>query len=225
MCGRYALIASAPRLARLLGLLDVPELPARYNIAPSQSAPVVVRRAETSRPELILMRWGLVPSWAKKPGTDYRLINAKAETLAERPAFRNAYRRRRCLIPASGFYEWKKSADRKQPYYIAMESGEPLVFAGLWERWRSPDDEIIESFAIITTEPNALVSAIHTRMPAILEEQAYHAWLAPNNQDLATLQPLLGPYIEKPMVAVPVSSHANSPHNDDPRCIEPLHDH
>ena len=221
MCGRYALIASAPRLARLLGLMDVPELPTRYNIAPSQTSPVV-RSPEAGRLELIPMRWGLVPGWAKKPASDYRMINAKAETLAERPAFRTAYRRRRCLIPASGFYEWKKLADHKQPYYIAMADGELFFFAGLWEHWRGPENETLDSFTIITTEPNDELASIHARMPAIMEEQNYDAWLDPGHQDTGSLQALLQPYVAKPMLASPVSSHVNNPRNDDQRCIEPL---
>ncbi len=221
MCGRYALIASAPRLARLLGLLDLPELPPRYNIAPSQSV-TAIRGSQQGGPELVMMRWGLIPGWSKTPGKDYRMINAKAETLAQRPAFRTAYRRRRCLIPADGFYEWKQLTGRKQPYYFAMEDGEPFVFAGLWERWRGPDEQIIDSCAIITTEPNNVVADIHNRMPAILGRQDHAAWLDPDLQDPEALDALLGPYESSAMTATPVSSHVNSPRNDDPRCIEPL---
>ncbi len=221
MCGRFALIASAPRLARLLGLMDVPELPPRYNIAPSQSV-AAVRTSRGDRPELVLMRWGLIPAWSKTPGKDYRMINAKAETLAQRPAFRTAYRRRRCLIPADGFYEWKRLSDRKQPYYFSMEDGEPFVFASLWEQWRGPDEDIIDSCAIITTEPNGIVAAVHNRMPAILAEQDYDTWLDPDHQDTNTLDALLKPYDANPMVATPVSAHVNNPRNDDPRCVEPV---
>lgn len=221
MCGRFALIASAPRLARLLGLMDVPELPPRYNIAPSQSV-AAVRTSRGDGPELVLMRWGLIPAWSKTPGKDYRMINAKAETLAERPAFRTAYRRRRCLIPADGFYEWKRLSDRKQPYYLAMEDGEPFAFAGLWEQWRGPDEDIIDSCAIITTEPNPVVAPVHNRMPAILGKQDFGAWLDPNHQDTNTLDALLKPYDASPMVATPVSAHVNNPRNDDSVCIEPI---
>ena len=221
MCGRYALIASAPRLARLLGLMDVPELPARYNIAPSQSV-AAVRASRTRDPELVLMRWGLIPAWSKTPGKDYRMINAKAETLAQRPAFRTAYRRRRCLIPADGFYEWKRLPNRKQPYYITMKDAEPFVFAGLWEQWRGPDEDIIDSCTIITTEPNATVAPIHNRMPAILAQQDYHAWLDPDHQDTDTLNALLKPYDDESMVAKPVGAHVNNPRHDDSRCVEAI---
>ncbi len=221
MCGRYALIASAPRLARLLGLIDLPELPPRYNIAPSQSV-TVARRSQQGRAELVMVRWGLIPAWSKTPGKDYRMINAKAETLAQRPAFRTAYRRRRCLIPADGFYEWKQLSGRKQPYYFAMKDAEPFVFAGLWEQWRGPDEQIIDSCAIITTEPNKLVADIHNRMPAILGRQDHKAWLDPDLQDPQALDTLLKPYEPDAMTATPVSAHVNNPRNDDPRCIEPL---
>ncbi len=150
------------------------------------------------------------------------MINAKAETLAQRPAFRTAYRRRRCLIPADGFYEWKRLSDRKQPYYLAMEDGEPFAFAGLWEQWRGPDEDIIDSCAIITTEPNPVVSAVHNRMPAILAEKHYDTWLDPSHQNTDTLDALLKPYDASPMVATPVSPHVNNPRNDDSVCIEAL---
>ncbi len=221
MCGRYALIASAPRLARLLGLIDLPELTPRYNIAPSQSV-TAVRGARQGGRELVQLRWGLLPGWSKTPAKAYRMINAKAETLTQRPAFRTAYRRRRCLVPADGFYEWKQLADRRQPYFIAMEDGAPFVFAGLWERWRGPDEQLVESCAIITTEPNELIADIHTRMPAILGEQDFDAWLNPDEQDTSRLDALLRPYRADAMTATAVSSHVNNPRNDDPRCIEPL---
>jgi len=153
MCGRYALIASAPRLARLLGLVNPLDLSARYNIAPSQAVPVV-RSPEPGQRALAMVRWGLIPGWAKAPKSDYRMINAKAETLAQRPAFRVAFRRRRCLIPADGFYEWKRLEGGKQPYFITMEDREPFAFAGLWERWEGADGETIDSCAIIATPAN-----------------------------------------------------------------------
>ena len=219
MCGRYALIASAPRLARLLGLMEVPELPPRYNIAPTQTV-AAVRASRTKDAELVLMRWGLIPAWSKTPGKDYRMINAKAETLAQRPAFRTAYRRRRCLIPADGFYEWKRLADRKQPYYFAMKDAKPFVFAGLWEQWRGPNEQVTDSCTIITTEPNSTVAPVHSRMPAILAQQDYDAWLDPDHQDTDALAALLKPYDASPMAATPVSVHVNNPTNDDARCIE-----
>jgi len=221
MCGRYALIASAPRLARLLGLVAPLELSPRYNIAPSQPVPVV-RSPEPGQRALAMVRWGLIPGWAKAPKTDYRMINAKAETLAQRPAFRVAFRRRRCLIPADGFYEWKRLDGGKQPYFITMEDREPFAFAGLWEHWVGADGQTVDSCAIITTGANDTVSPVHDRMPAILGPEDYDAWLDTRQSPSADLGLLLRPYTGRPMTALPVTTHVNSPRNDGPRCIEPL---
>ncbi len=221
MCGRFALIASAPRLARLLGLVKIPELTPRYNIAPSQPVAAIRNNPDGAR-QLVMLRWGLLPSWAKDPKPNYRMINAKAETLAQRPAFRVPFRRRRCLIAADGFYEWQRLEGRKQPYYITRRDREPFAFAGLWERWHGDDDEmVVESCTIITTPANETVAAIHDRMPAILDSAQFDLWLDSDSSP-DKLQPLLEPYPADGLEALPVSSLVNNPRNDEPGCMREL---
>jgi putative SOS response-associated peptidase YedK len=224
MCGRFTQASEPKAIAELFGLPieAVPPYRPRYNLAPTQPALVLRRHPHSGEKELTFLTWGLVPSWAKDPGIGNRLINARAETLAQKPAFRAAFRRRRCLIPADGFYEWRQAGKSKQPVFITRKDGEPLALAGLWEHWEAPDGSVIESFAIITTEPNELVRPIHDRMPAILPEDAFALWLAPD-ADLADLQSLLQtPYPAALLHAWPVSSMVNSPANDDASLIEPL---
>jgi len=221
MCGRFALIASAPRLARLLGLVQVPEMAPRYNIAPSQPVAAVRATPDGAR-RMDMLRWGLIPAWAKGPKPDYRMINAKAETLAERPAFRVAFRRRRCLIPADGFYEWQRLKDRKQPFYISRRDDDPLAFAGLWEQWSGDGDPVVESCTIMTTTANETVAPVHERMPVILEPGDFERWLDPSLGDVRLLQPLLRPWDPEALQALPVSSFVNSPRNEGPRCIQPM---
>lgn len=169
MCGRFTLRVPAAELVEIFRLLRRPDVQPRYNIAPTQPV-AVVRRIDRGR-ELSMLRWGLVPSWAKDPKIGARMINARAETVATKPAFRTALRRRRCLVPADGFYEWAKSAGgTKQPHYITRRDGRPFAFAGLWESWDGPDGSSIESCTIVTTEANDLVGRIHDRMPVILSE-------------------------------------------------------
>jgi len=185
-----------------------------------QPALVLRRHPRTGQRELTFLNWGLVPSWAKDVGIGSKLINARAETLAQKPAFRAAFRSRRCLIPADGFYEWKKKS--KQPYFIARKDGRPVAIAGLWEHWESPDGSVIESFTIITTRPNELVKSIHDRMPALLPEDAWDGWLDPD-ADLGELQSaLLTLFPADELDAWPVSSRVNSPAHDDAGLIEPL---
>jgi len=164
----------------------------------------------------------LIPSWAKDPVIGSRMINARAESLAEKPSFRSAFRRRRCLVLADGFYEWRKDGARKTPMYIKLASGRPFAFAGLWENWFSPDGSNILSCTIITTQPNTLMEPIHNRMPVILPPEAYPVWLSPSEQDPARLSALLSPYPPAQMTAFPVSTLVNSPANDSPGCIIPL---
>ena len=168
--------------------------------------------------------WGLIPSWAKDPKIGNRMINARAETLTEKPAYRAAFRRRRCLVLADGFYEWRLEGDgkRKTPMYIRLADGNPFAFAGLWEIWQSPDGSTIPSCTIITTEPNAMMASIHNRMPVILPEAAYSQWLAPGEQDPTDLLGLLRPYPEEEMSAYPISRLVNDPRNESPDCILPL---
>jgi putative SOS response-associated peptidase YedK len=221
MCGRYTLTVSPEELSETFAWLNIPSgVTPRYNIAPSQPVAVVPNDGQN---RLDFFNWGLVPSWAKDPQMGNRMINARAETLAEKPAFRAAFRRRRCLVLADGFYEWKQEPERKAktPMYIRLASGRPFAFAGLWESWNSPDGSNILSCTIITTTPNTLMEAIHNRMPVILPEAAYPLWLATGDQNPSTLQPLLQSYPADQMQAYPVSTLVNSPANDLAACIQP----
>lgn len=220
MCGRFALHADAETIAQTFELDEAPELSPRYNIAPTQPAPVVLTTGDNAHREFRTLRWGLIPSWAKDAVIGAKMINARAETVAEKPAFRSAFTHRRCLILADGFYEWQKLGRGKQPIYIRLKSGEPFAFAGLWERWESPDDGPIESCTIITTTPNDLVQPIHDRMPVILHRESYGRWLDPGNTNSEALATLLTPYSANEMEAYSVSARVNSAANDDPTCIE-----
>ncbi|HEX6305870.1 MAG TPA: SOS response-associated peptidase [Anaerolineales bacterium] len=202
--------------------VEIPgEITARYNIAPSQPVAVI---PNDGRNKLDFFVWGLIPSWAKDPAIGNRMINARAETLAEKPSFRAAYRRRRCLVLADGFYEWRKEPGNKAktPMYIQMESKEPFAFAGLWEIWHSADGSEVRSCNIITTEPNGLVKQIHNRMPVILPREAYELWLAPEEKDPSELDGLLVPFPAPEMMAYPVSKTVNSPANDGPELVQPI---
>jgi putative SOS response-associated peptidase YedK len=217
MCGRFLLMTSGKDAAETYGLADAPELFSRYNIAPTQ--PVLAARAGAAGlREATLLRWGLVPSWAKD--LKQAPINARAETAADKPMFRAALRKRRCLIPASGFYEWAVVAGRKQPYCFRPLDERPFAFAGLWERWEGESGPV-ESCAILTTTANELVRPIHERMPVILPAQHWAAWLDPQMQDAVALAPLLRPYPADAMRAYAVSQLVNNPRNDGPECLEP----
>lgn len=223
MCGRFTLTADIQALQEAFPFVNMPEGMAgavgpRYNIAPTQPVAVVPNDGKN---RLDFFVWGLVPSWAKDPGIGNRLINARAETLMEKPSFRNAFRRRRCLILADGFYEWRKGASGKTPMFIQMEDGKPFAFAGLWEFWKSPDGSEILSCTIITTEPNDLMAPIHNRMPVILPESAYARWLESGEGEAGQLVELLKPYTASPMRAYPVSPLVNNPKNDLPELISP----
>lgn len=185
MCGRFAFYSPTEATAALFGVREVTKLKPRYNIAPTQDIAAVRMSTEDSR-EVALLRWGLVPFWAKDPSIGHRMINARAETVAEKPSFRAAYRKRRCLILADGFYEWRKEADGKTPYFISLENGEPFAFAGLWEDWHAKDsDESLQSTAIITTAANEFMSQLHHRMPVVLQQNAADRWLDGDEQVLA----------------------------------------
>jgi len=228
MCGRYGLQTPVNELARRLNAELALEDPGpRYNAAPTQILPVA-RQPDPERREVTGMEWGLVPFWAKDPRetrSKYSLINARAESVADKPAFKAAFRRRRALIPADGFYEWhQQGGDRpKQPYWIRLRSREPMFFAGLWERWEGEVDgepKAIESFCIIVGEPNDLLASIHNRMPVVVDPADWALWLDPEVRDAEPLRPLLRPYPAEAMEAVPVSRRVNSPANDDPGLIE-----
>jgi putative SOS response-associated peptidase YedK len=220
MCGRYTITRPAD-LVRELGVETSHELAPRYNVAPTQNLPVVRAGASGSPRELAVMRWGLIPSWAKDPKIGNRMINARSETAAEKPSFRNAMKRRRCLILADGFYEWAKEGGAKQPYHIHLAGHRPFVFAGLWERW-SKGEEPIESFTILTTAANDTIRPLHDRMPVILGKQDHDLWLDPAVGDKALLAPLLKPYANEEIEFHPVSRMVNNPRNDVPQCVEPL---
>lgn len=219
MCGRYTQRAKLKQLAELFKLFDAiaDSIVPRYNIAPSQD---VLAIRETDSRELVELKWGLVPSWAKDPKIGNRMINARGETVREKPSFRSAFKRRRCLVPADGFYEWKKTgAKTKQPFFVHLKHDQPFAFAGLWEHWEG-DGEIIESCTIITTDANELMKPIHERMPVILPVEAYDEWLDPENQATEDLPRLLVPYPTDEMEAHRISTYVNSPRNQGLECIE-----
>lgn len=222
MCGRFTLRAPPSVVAAQFGLLDTPEWAPRFNIAPTQ--PVAAIRAlpsDAARRQLVWLRWGLVPHWAEDPTIGNRLINARSEGVASKPAFRIPLRRRRCLVLADGFYEWKSEGRVRQPYFIRFRDDRVFAFAGLWDAWEGPDHTAIESCTLLTTQPNALVGRIHDRMPVILAPEHYAAWLDPSIEDPARLLPMLGPYPPDEMEAYAVTRRVNSPSFDDPLCIQP----
>jgi putative SOS response-associated peptidase YedK len=221
MCGRFTLRTNARDLVEIFQQLHEVELSPRYNVAPTQSV-AVIRQVERHR-ELSMMRWGLVPIWSKDPKAGPPLINARADTVATKPSFRTAFKKRRCLIPVDGFYEWQKTgAKTKQPFYIRMAKDHPFAFAGLWEHWRGADSSAIDSCTIITTDANDTLRPIHDRMPVILPEDEYDKWLDPKCEDPSKLCELLKPYRSEEMTAFPISTFVNSPRNDSAKCIDPL---
>lgn len=221
MCGRFALALPPKSLAEYFQLDQFPELIPRYNIAPAQPVTTIVNDKNSNRRVLKMFRWGLIPSWAKDTKIGSKLINARSETVADRPSFRLAFRNRRCLIPATGFYEWKRYEGKNQPHFIAIRDNKPFAFAGLWEHWEGRDTKI-DTCTILTTEPNDVVRHIHHRMPVILKTDDYDLWLDPANTKKEVLLPLLVPCPSDLMTSYPVSTMVNNPQNDDPRCIEPI---
>ena len=222
MCGRYVLTAPGEVLAELFELDERPHLVTRYNIAPTQEVAIVRARPEGGR-ELATVSWGLVPHWAKERAIGNRLINARAESLAEKPAFRDSFEKRRCLVLADAFYEWQKVDGRKQPWLLRLRGGGPFGFAGLWSTWRDRQSgEELESCTIVTTAPNELAAPIHDRMPVIVAQARHAEWLAPATVESAALAGLLVPYPADEMEAFPVSTWVNAPQHDDPRCVEML---
>ncbi len=226
MCGRFNVNQLADALMILFGIEDghyaARNAAPRYNVAPTQPVAAVRENPQSGTRELCYLRWGLIPHWAKDPAIGNRMINARAETAAEKPSFRGAMRYRRCLIPANGYYEWQKLPSGKQPHNIRMKDGAPFAFAGLWESWEQPDGGAVESCTILTTEPTERLRAIHHRMPVILPPEDFDQWLDINEKNSAAVVPLLRPYPHDALIAVPVSRYVNKPTNDGPRCIEPV---
>ena len=219
MCGRYTLATPANNLVEQFEIEEYPSasIALSYNIAPTQEVAAVL--VEEEKRKLEMLRWGLIPAWADDPSVGNKMINARAETVSEKPSFRKAFKDRRCLVLTDGFYEWQRTPDGKQPYYIHMSDGSPFAFAGLWEIWR--DGEEIRSCTIITTEANELVGEVHHRMPVILHPEDYELWLDPDFEEKEALTSLLRPYPSGAMEAYPVSRRVNSPSNNAPDCIEP----
>ncbi|MBE9169539.1 SOS response-associated peptidase [Pleurocapsales cyanobacterium LEGE 06147] len=222
MCGRFSLTQSTATIAQTFQIAEVPTLTPRYNIAPTQSIATLNRPDKGTPRQFQWMRWGLIPSWAKDVKIGNRLINARVETVTEKPSFRDSLKHKRCLILADGFYEWQKLENRKQPYYFQLKNSKPFAFAGLWSQWQPERGEAILSCTIITTTANELVQSVHERMPIILSPEVYDRWLDPELTHPESILDLLKPYASEKMQAIPVSSLVNNPANDRPECVQQL---
>jgi putative SOS response-associated peptidase YedK len=220
MCGRYTIIASPEALRALFRYEEQPNFPPRYNLAPTQ--PIAIVRLVDGKRHFALVRWGLLPSWVKDPKTFTLLINARGESAAEKPAFRAAMKRRRCLIPADGFYEWQAAGERKRPFYVHAKSGAPLAFAGLWETWTGPNGEELETAAIVTTQANRTLKPIHERMPVIVPPEGFDLWLDGANVDATTASALIAPAPDSLLEAYEISTAVNRTANDNPKLLEPV---
>jgi putative SOS response-associated peptidase YedK len=220
MCGRFALHSSPDYLRRLLGFVERPNFPPRYNIAPTQ--PIALVRREHGARHFALARWGLVPAWVKEPKKFALLINARVEGIAEKPSFRAAVRRRRCLIPADGFYEWRRAARSKRPYFVRRRDGEPMAMAGIWETWADADGGEIDTVAIVTCAANAILAPIHDRMPALIAPADFAVWLEADETQFETALALLRPAADELLEAHEVSPRVNKVANDDAENIAPV---
>jgi putative SOS response-associated peptidase YedK len=222
MCGRYRLSRRKQLVEEYFDLSsDTDDWNPRFNIAPTQAVPVVRQHPKEPRRDLSLMRWGLIPSWAKDTSGAARMINARSETAHTLPAFREAMKLRRCLVPADGFYEWQRRGSVKQPFCFEVDDGGLFAFAGLWERWKDPSGAWVRTCSILTTTPNAVTSAVHDRMPVILDPDSYDLWLDPGMQNVAAISELLKPYAARLMRSYPVSARINNVANDDEECSRP----
>jgi putative SOS response-associated peptidase YedK len=222
MCGRYRLSRRAEILAVYYAEYEGLDWDARYNIAPTQSVPVIRQDAKEPVRRASLMRWGLIPSWAKDAAIGGRMINARAETAPEKPAFKDSLQRRRCLIPADGFYEWQRTGKNKQAFCFELVDRQPFAFAGLWDCWRGPHQAVLETCTILTTTPNRLLTDVHDRMPVILPPDSYDLWLDPGFRDTAAAVEMLTPFDAMLMRRYPVSERVNNVANDGPECSEPV---
>jgi putative SOS response-associated peptidase YedK len=218
MCGRYRLSRRKQILEERFGASGEDDWTPRYNIAPTQLVPVIRQHPKEPRRDISLLRWGLIPSWSKDASGAARAINARAETVATLPAFRDSFQSRRCLIPADGFYEWQKRGSAKQPYCFEVDDGELFAFAGIWDRWKDSSGQWIRSCSILTTTPNAVTSAVHDRMPVILDQDNYDVWLDPGMTDTAAVLEMVRPFEARRMRSYPVSSRVNQVQNDDAEC-------
>jgi putative SOS response-associated peptidase YedK len=223
VCGRYRLSRRKQIVEEYFDSVSGEEDWApRYNVAPTQSVPVIRQNPKEPIRELALMGWGLIPSWAKDPSVAAKMINARSETAGTKPAFRDALKSRRCLIPADGFYEWKKIGSAKQPYCFEVNEGELFAFAGLWDRWKDASGKTLETCSILTTVPNAVTSPVHDRMPVILDPDTYDLWLDPGMTKVEAAAELLKPYDARAMRCYPVSTRINHVANDDEECSAPV---
>lgn len=222
MCVRFTQRKSPKTIAKAFKLDDLPLFDPRYNVAPSQPIAAVIRTAESKGRQFRTLKWGLIPHWAKDPAIGNRMINARSETAATKPSFRSAFKHRRCLVIADGFYEWQQQEKGKQPFFIRMNDERPFAFAGLWEHWQEPEGTEIESCAILTTQANRLMEPIHDRMPVILPPEDYDEWLDPAVQKADDVSPLLKPYQQEDLITYPVSTYVNRPDHDSPTCVEPI---
>jgi putative SOS response-associated peptidase YedK len=220
MCGRYAITSAPEAIRRLFGYDEQPNFPPRYNVAPTQPVPIV--RMIEGRRQFALVRWGLIPAWVKDPRGFSLLINARGESLEEKPAFRAALRYRRCLFPADGFYDWRREGERARPYYVRRKAGGAMAFAGLWENWMGPNGEEMETAAIVTTRANRMLATVHPRMPAIVPPEAFDLWLDNRSVDATTAAALIAPAPEDMLEMHEVSPAVNSAANDTPGLIEPV---
>lgn len=220
MCGRYTLISAPQAIRALFRYAEQPNFPPRYNIAPTQ--PIAVVRLTNRQRQVVLMRWGLLPSWVKDPKAFSLIVNARGETVLDKPSYRAAMKRRRCLIPADGFYEWKTTGASKQPYYVRARSGAPLAFAGLWETWAGPNGEEVDTVTIVTTEANGTLRPVHDRMPVIVPPEAFDIWLDTDNVDDRTAAALIVPAPDSLLETWPVSTDVNRVANDNAGLIDPV---
>ena len=220
MCGCFTLTLPPELLAGIFGLAELPRIEPRYNIAPSQQVAAIRTLADNDHREFVMLKWGLIPSWAKDPSLGHKMINARSESVHEKPAFRQAIRYHRCIIPSSGFFEWEDEGGKKAPLHIRLKDGSPICFAGLWDQWKSPEGEVVESCSILTTSSNKLIEPLHGRMPVILHPQEFALWLDRTITDPEQLKPLYQPYPADLMKMWPVSPIVNSPRNDSPDCIK-----
>ncbi|MEM7051810.1 MAG: SOS response-associated peptidase [Acidobacteriota bacterium] len=219
MCGRYTLTAPGEGIADLFELPAIPEMAARYNIAPTQNTAVVRALASAGPRQLDMLRWGLIPYWANDLKIGSRMINARAETAATKPSFRNSLKKKRCLVVADGYYEWKKEGAIKQPYRIIRQGGQPFAFAGLWDLWKGPDGPV-ESFTILTCDAAPEIRPLHHRMPVIVEQDEYNLWLDPEMKDPAELETILQPRGGDLLEDYPVDRRVGNPRNEGPECVK-----